>query len=367
MGLPAVHATPVAVWVVEPYLHVDADSCYNPLTGRRLAADSVLGQALGQAYAGTIAPARLAPEQHQALVREGWLVESTTAFDRRARLRVVSLETRTACNQKCYFCPVAYDPRPDASMPDALFTDIVEQLAAHRATLEGVFLMSYNEPTLDVRFVEQCQTLLAAGLPAAVNTNATGLTPARSDALVAAGGLRLLSVNLSTLDARRYAEERGADHLALVLRNLDHVRDRPVAREMLIAVLGRGDDEHRRQFEAIRARFAGSRFEVRSHEVMDRAGRLPLGLRPTQGPRRLAGCDNLGSRPLEHLHITPRGECVLCCEDYDERYVVGDLRQERIAQVLAGDALARLRRFAYGLDDAPADFICRRCVFARTR
>ena len=28
--------------------------------------------------------------------------------------------------------------------------------------------------------------------------------------------------------------------------------------------------------------------------------------------------------------------------------------------------MARLRRLAYGLDDAPEDFICRNCLFALT-
>ena len=81
--------------------------------------------------------------------------------------------------------------------------------------------------------------------------------------------------------------------------------------------------------------------------------------------RRLAGCDNVGSRPLQHLHITPHGKCVLCCEDYDEKYVVGDLTQSTIAEVLAGDEMAKLRRWVYGLEEAPEDFICRDCVFAR--
>ncbi|MDP9360967.1 MAG: hypothetical protein M3P29_05890, partial [Acidobacteriota bacterium] len=62
-----------------------------------------------------------------------------------------------------------------------------------------------------------------------------------------------------------------------------------------------------------------------SHIVMDRAGWLDIGLKPHAKKTQLAGCDNLGSRPLQHLHITPRGQCVLCCEDYDERYIVGDL------------------------------------------
>jgi len=83
--------------------------------------------------------------------------------------------------------------------------------------------------------------------------------------------------------------------------------------------------------------------------------------------RPLAGCDNLGSRPLQHLHITPHGKCLLCCEDYDEQHVVGDLNTSTVAEVLAGPEIARLRRWVYGLEEAPADFMCRKCIFARAR
>jgi hypothetical protein len=58
---------------------------------------------------------------------------------------------------------------------------------------------------------------------------------------------------------------------------------------------------------------------------------------------------------------------VLCCEDSSERYVVGDLTRQSVTEVLTGPAFARMRRLAYGLDPAPPDFICRRCIFARTR
>jgi hypothetical protein len=30
-----------------------------------------------------------------------------------------------------------------------------------------------------------------------------------------------------------------------------------------------------------------------------------------------------------------------------------------------GDEIAKLRRWVYGLEEAPADFMCRDCVFAR--
>ena len=92
---------------------------------------------------------------------------------------------------------------------------------------------------------------------------------------------------------------------------------------------------------------------------------LPLsGPRGVRSTRRLRGCNNLGSRPIEHIHINPRGQCVLCCEDYDEFHVIGDLTVESIDEVLSGEEIARLRRMIYGLEEAPDEFICRKCVFA---
>src|SRR6185503_8493322 len=220
------------------------------------------------------------------------------------------------------------------------------------------------EPTIDKRFVELVGILRAAGLPPAVLTNATGLVPDRVDALLELGGLRYLSVNLSTLDRERYARDRGGDHLDLVLRNLDYLQSLPIAEEMVIVVLGQGDDVHRRDFELIQARFAGSRFDVKSYQVMDRAGYLQIGLKADGAGKRLRGCENIGSRPLQHLHVTPHGKAVFCCEDYDEYHVIGDLRTETVAEVLGGAEIAKLRRWTYGLEEAPADFICRKCIYA---
>lgn len=339
-----------------PFLHIDADRVYDPLTDRALVPGDGAYEHFRAFQSGQIADA--------SLEEGGWVVPRDSDLSRGYHLRIVSLETTIACNQKCYFCPVSIAPREDYAMPDALFERLVEELKTF-PTLESVFLQSYNEPTLDRRFLEQCRTLFAAGLPVAVLSNGSGLTPAKADALAQEGPLRFLCINLSTLDRERYARERGADHLPVVLRNLEHIRELAVAREMKIVVLGRGDSTHERDFDEIRDRFAGSRFVVEHHVVMDRAGWLDVGLKASDRGRRLAGCDNVGSRPLQHLHITPHGKCVLCCEDYDERYVVGDLTTHSIREVLEGDELAKMRRWVYGLEEAPDDFMCKDCVFAR--
>lgn len=350
---------------VSPFLHVEVDRVYDPLGDRSMTEADAAWPSVRGLLSGSLDPAVLEPDLKARLVREGWLVPVEEDVSARYHLKYVSLEAHTVCNQGCYFCPVAYDPRETYFMPTERYEDVVRQVAEHRETIEAVFMINYNEPTADKRFVDQVRTLREAGLPPATLTNGTGLTPKRVDALVEMGGLRFLSINLSTLDPERYAADRKGDHLELVLRNLEYARDRPVAEDMDIVVLGRGDEVHRRDFEEIERRFGGSRFNVKFFEVMDRAGYLQIGLSARN--QKLCGCDNVGSRPLQHLHVNPYGKCLLCCEDYDENYVVGDLSEETLEEVLTGPRFALLRRWVYGVEEAPADFICRSCVFARTR
>jgi pyruvate-formate lyase-activating enzyme len=354
-------ATSTAAARLNPFVHVDAERIYNPLTDRAL----VPGDA-GYAELRALAENHRVAPPPRWLEEAGWIIRPEADPSRQYHLKIVSLETMTGCNQKCYFCPVSIAPREDHEMPPALFERIVDELTSFRATLQSVFLQSYNEPSAGRRFIDECRTLAAADLPIAVLSNASGLTPAKVESILHLGGLRYLCINLSTLDRERYARDRGADHLPIVLRNLEAMKDLPVALQMRIVVLGTGDDVHQRDFEEIAARFAGTRFEVQKHEVMDRAGWLEVGTRIDEPKQRLAGCDNVGSRPLQHLHITPHGRCVLCCEDYDEKYVVGDLNRQTIREVLEGTALAQMRRWVYGLEDAPPDFICRSCIYART-
>ena len=78
----------------------------------------------------------------------------------------------------------------------------------------------------------------------------------------------------------------------------------------------------------------------------------------------LRGCELLGSRPFEHLHVTATAKTVLCCQHDYERLTIGDLKTQSVADFLGGDAMARLRKWTYGVERAPDDFLCRRCEFA---
>jgi glycosyltransferase involved in cell wall biosynthesis len=331
---------------VDPYLHLRQDQVYSPILDRALRPSDWGYREVAALVRNDLVLEALPSTTRDALRDEGWLVADEPAMSHRFRLRYVSIKAHATGDRVDDSWPAA-----ERAMPDELYARIVRELSDYRETIEAVFVLDDDGAVADPRLVDRVRQLRSEGLRPAVVTDARRLTPERVDALVDAGGLRFLSVSLCTPE--------GTDDDDLALRHLDHARTCPVAVDTDLVVVGRGDARHRQHFERVRRRFADSRLDVTYREIVDHAAIVPH--------RRLCGCENVGSRPLQHLHVTPDGLCVMCSEDASERFPVGDLTKESVAEVLAGSAFARVRRWAYGLETPPDDFTCRRCTFARTR
>ena len=300
---------------------------------------------------------------------KGWTVDAeSNSLDlaRRHVVRYLSLEAMTRCNQACYFCPVSLGQREDVVMAMESFEALVKEVADLALdTLHGVFLFNSNEPTLDKRLMNRLRVLRAHGLPIALNTNGSGFTPQLTDGIRSLGGIARLSVNLSTIDPERYKLERGHNHLPQVLRNLDYLALHPVADHMEITVLSSDPKVLAADVQAIGERFAGTPFVITNYVTMNRAGNAPAGGKQIEAIEALRGCDNLGSRVVEHVHIDPSGHVFLCCQDYHAEVKLGIWEPGNLAQILQSDRAAEVRQWVHGMAPAPENFLCRKCEFAR--
>jgi MoaA/NifB/PqqE/SkfB family radical SAM enzyme len=352
--------------MASPYLHLYEHVILNPHTGRGIASEDPNYTGLRQLILEGDLLVEL-DENQRRLADEGWLIREDEDLSHRYRIRWVSLEAHSVCNQRCFFCPVSIAPREPYFMPTELYERIISEIAELDEPIEIVAMIQYNEPTVDRRFVDQVRAIKDAGLPPAVLSNGSGLTPDKVDAIVDMGGMKYFSVNLSTLDPDRYAKERGRNHLERVLANLDYAKDKNLADEMVIVVLGADLERHAQDFEAITKRFEGSNFEVQDFEANDRAGYLEIGLAAEGRDLAVRGCDYMGSRPIEHIHITAAANIVLCCQDYDESWVLGNLDKQSLREILDSEAYAQARRQVYGIEAPPEDFICDNCRYALRR
>jgi pyruvate-formate lyase-activating enzyme len=276
-------------------------------------------------------------------------------------LRFVAIETSTVCSQRCTFCPVSTQGRPTTWMAGDTLDRVIESLRGR--PLETIFLNGFNEPTLTpnlVEIVERLRAVSAAHIT--LNTNGSALRPALTDRLIAAG-LPEVVVNLSTIDPEEYARVRGYSDVGRVVRNVEHLLER--AREhsvsVTLLVLGNIDDRHAEAILAIERRFAHLAPKVVLCPLGQYAGDPRNATVLHQG--RLRGCGQ-EDRPNQWVHLAANGEALLCCHDYAQGYVVGDANRQTLDEIFAGDRLERFRRWISGAEEAPPDFICRRCQLA---
>ena len=347
--------------VVSPFLHDRGDHLYNPLTGGYLPKSDDSFRALervGRGDDASVSPAVLAH-----LRAERFLIDDLDAEVRRTHLLYVSLETCTVCNHRCPFCPVSVEPRDRDVMSRELFESIVDQVSAIAGPQTVISLSNYNEPTIDPHFEDRIRYLFERRLSVSILTNASGFTPKRGELFESLGRFRYIGINLPTLRADRYEKLHGTRDLAKVIANIDGMRARELSEESAIVVLGDEDDEHLRDVAEIREHFEPQGWIVKPFKIRSRPASGTYVVEPPP-LKKLRGCELMGSRPFEHLHITATGTAVLCCQDYYEKLQIGNVKEQSVAEILGGDTMARLRRWVYGVEDAPDDFLCRRCEFA---
>ena len=245
-----------------------------------------------------------------------WLKYKTRDF-----FKVVELETTTACNRACSYCPNSVSDRGriknERRMSEATFQTIIEQLAelSFWGRLSPHF---YGEPLLDERLPEW-MAYARAKLPytkLVIFTNGDLLTPALYDKLVKAGVDGFLVTQ----------------HGAEPPRNIVKLR------------------RHR---EEVSGQRAGLDYRVftPATELSNRAGLVDHALLETK-----SDC----SLPSENVTIDFSGNIVLCCNDYHSTVTFGNVCERHLGAIWQD---ARYRAIRRRLKQGQFDLeICRKCA-----
>jgi 2-deoxy-scyllo-inosamine dehydrogenase (SAM-dependent) len=233
----------------------------------------------------------------------------------------VRIETATACNRRCAYCPNSRFDRGlienQQLMDAALFHKVIDDLAAIK--YRGVIAPdSFNEPLLDPRLVA-FMGYARRQLPGAwllLVTNGDFLTAARYEELVAAG---IDSIIVSI---------HGKPPSPTVQALAAYLRQHP-QRQIPIQFLTFGDET----------------------PLYNRGGLVePLVLNTE--PRCIS--------PENPLVVNAAGDVVLCCNDYFGDYVYGNVADASVVEIWHSEAF-RTRREQQRRGDFDLAF-CRRCV-----
>ncbi|GAB1643544.1 radical SAM/SPASM domain-containing protein [Krasilnikovia sp. MM14-A1259] len=287
------------------------------------------------------------------LVGRGWL-QRPANLCHEYLLTTAQIEVTAHCNWGCRFCPVSVDRKPSATMPMDLYEEIVEKVAVHD-TIRYVTFHFYNEPTLDRFFEERLHVLARHGLRLRLFTNASNLTERKIAELRDTGVLHRLVVNLPALDEQAFAKLTQSRTYARTVGNLDAALAAGLPTDIVVNGIG---SEGERHVADLRSRYEPLGVNVNATLVSDRAGAVAGEY--NQSVRiagRLTGC----AWPVNHAHFSVKGDMFICCNDYYQREVFGNIRQGTLHEIMTSPLAVKIRRRVFGVEDAPDDYICRTC------
>lgn len=232
----------------------------------------------------------------------------------------VLIETSTACNRKCSYCPNSIYGRGDLKnqtlMDMKLYKKIIDELAEIK--FKGIIKpFYYNEPLLDKR-LEEIARYTRQKLPENdihIATNGDFLTYQRYLSLIKSG---ITSIHITT---HRFGIPKHIQKLFEKIKNRD---------------------------EKIRVHY----IFLNEDSILDNRGGLVKVKNKNSVPRCLIS--------PETFQISCDGNVFLCCNDYFRKYTFGNVKNERIMDIWGKPAYIKLRKelknkkFKYE--------ICRKCV-----
>lgn len=272
--------------------------------------------------------------------------------------REFQIQTVSACNAKCVFCPASRLPPelPRGRMDEDLFYRIIDEIVPHAPSKIKPYLM--NEPLVDKRlpkFITYITRKRDRRTITEIYTNGGLLTESMSEELIASGLDRLI-VSFQGVDRNVYESTMVGLRYDEVMKNLLSflkIRDRAGTRKPY--------------FEVRMVNTGFARKHISEHRKFWQDHGVKLVVKPLENElgedmdfnvhkwRSRSFCRRLFS----YGWILYNGDMVLCCCDWNRQHILGNVMLQRISEIWKSDPYIKMRNKFIAGD--VADTICGKC------
>ncbi len=267
------------------------------------------------------------------------------------------VEATTRCNLRCTVCPRQMLDAAPCDMGLALFRSIVDQV---KGAAEFIDLSFRGESLLHGDLFPMIAYAKKAGIHTSLQTNGMLLDEERCRGLVEAG-LDILTVSIDAANEATYGKVRkGGDFRAVVENTRRMVRinrekggGMTVIAQMIALEDNLGEEGEFKAFWRKEGAFA------KCKPFSSRGGAVTGGVIPRRG--NAVRC----SRIWKSMYICADGKVVPCCNDFHCRAMLGDVREQTVAEVWNGAPMRRLRA-RHGAGEFEGLPVCGECEFLRT-
>jgi len=238
-------------------------------------------------------------------------------------------------------------------MPLDRFRHVVSQAVS--CDMTEISLNHYSEPTLHPLIGEIVTSAVDASLKVTLFTNGTALCRDLIDRISSFRDAIAVVINIASSDPDEYHRITKRPLLSTVLQN---VRD--AAQELCVEIVINNSDEQ----SIVRMQDVVPGVPVTPWRTDDRAGLIEMEGIPSQYHSGLLnGCP----LAIRYVNVSVDGDVFLCPQDYWKSHVMGNIYKEPLEVILRSDKAWQFRRWVFGIEKAPDDWICRRCSWTAER
>ena len=285
-------------------------------------------------------------------------------------LNYVDIETVRHCNARCVFCPQSQDPLPADTMSLELFDHICKELL--KTNLYRYFYIvpnHYGEPLLDKFFEERVKLLDKYNMGIQLHTNGTRLDEKKVAFLHQYKHLiQKIEINMTTLDEDEWCATYGLppaqfkktfNNLLNLLKTFNYGHGKLRGGIVL-------NEKIREQLESITGHNIKVDWLFMPHN--NRGGNLAINDKNKsdiynteyKGNDYMYGCKKNVLK--SNFSINYEGKVFLCCQDYYQKNIIGDLTKDSVKYILNTVEANHLRDQMYGKKIGDKDLICRTCI-----
>ena len=277
--------------------------------------------------------------------------------EQKDRPRKVIIENTNACNAHCIFCVRDEMNRNVGFMDFSLYKKIVDDCAALK--VKEVAIYRLGEPLLDPDFSEKVAYAKKAGIEiVSTNTNAS-LLDEETATKILNSGLDVIYISLDATSKEVYEKIRKGLDFDIVKKNIQRFIELKNSRKkkkpaIILNFCYIADNKDQVKGFIREWKKHGQIWISNTH---DWSGKAKIQVEDSSFIKRVEPCRLLWTEMV----VSWNGQVPLCCIDYDDKIILGDLKNESIGDVWRGEKLEKYRKL-HMTDDFDKIPICRSCT-----
>jgi len=257
------------------------------------------------------------------------------------------IEPTNACMMNCIMCPRKNMKRKIEFMDLNFFKKIIDQAKWN----DNIWVHYYGDPLLHPYIIPMIEYTSKKGIIPRLITNPNLLTEKMCNQLVNSG-LHTLGISIDGVDDKTYKHIRGPNaNYTRAIKNINLLlqiknKNKSKMKIFLTMVHMKANKYDCEKFKELWNKKGIDELVVSPLSILDSSDKTLV----EQGDNELFSKqfknkeNNYCVEPWIGVTVTVDGKVLVCCNDYDEKYILGDLKENSLEEIWNNDKMKLLRR-----------------------